>query len=323
MGNNLRQQGYAAVLLLSLLSVTLTGLGFVSSFQSVSAQQTLWQDATQLNDERQRLIHYSVDYVNLYGHGSAGPGHLPCPDTDTGGTRPGPNPPCARGSIAKGKLPSGVNRSVGRIVFSSTFSNRSSYSVLRALVNNPALDINSAIWPTNHEFEPFKFGYALLRLPSGLSRTINKKHLKSPTHLWVRAWIVAQLIEEKFGHCEKSPELRANYSHALDASYRIAAVCQSRGEAPPPLIDESLCEVSHSECSLSSMSLLGWLLGNASDEWHGVPIARHWFVDNGWLEMTSFHWDPQCNSSNTVCLLIVSNDPDSLIVRLIAGSSNS
>lgn len=327
MASNWQQQGYATVLLLGSLSLSIIGLGFVPRIQSVGDWPSLWQDAMQLNDERRRLIYYSVDYVNLYGHGSAGPGHLPCPDTDIGGIRPGPNPPCGGADVATGKLPSGVSLSRGRIAFTSEFTTRSSYSVARGLVNNPALDINSGQWPEDQSFEGSNAGYVVLSRPSQQTRMIDKIHLKTPTSLWVRAWFVAQLLETKFRHCTKLSAQHDQFPHQPQAEHRVIAECESPEEGLPLSLSTNDCNGSSVECSLDDMSLLQWMLSadaSAIDgDWHGVPINRHWFVDNGWLELASFHWEPHCYTSDVTCVLVVSNDLAGLNFKLIADVQSS
>jgi len=157
----------------------------------------------QLKRERRRLIAYSVDYANLYGAGGAGPGHLPCPDTDSDANRPGPNPPCSE-SVSRGRLPDGVLRPNGRITFAETFQSRSTYQVASAVVNNPSQIINTTSWPPPTDLSRFESGYALLSQDNRWHQTITPSDLKGPVQRWVLAWVVEQLLNGPLSHCEKS-----------------------------------------------------------------------------------------------------------------------
>lgn len=312
------QKGYVTVLLLGSIGMTILGLGVMANHDSGKAWQPLWADAMQLNDERNWLIYYSIDYANLYGYGSAGPGHLPCPDTDEGSERPGPNPPCGNAVVAVGKLPGGVNRSVGRIAFTDLFTSRTDYVVARALINNPALDVNSSAWPSEHDFADAENGYVALSRPSGQTRILDKSHLKNPVHLWVRAWLVSQLLKTQFRHCEKRSAQLDAVSTRPQPLEKVVAVCQLTDESSLLGLETSECDSSLARCSLEAMPLIYWMLGTGANDWQGVPITHHWFVDNGWSELANLQWEPQCARSQTRCMLVVSNDMNVLGISLIA-----
>jgi len=309
------QRGYAAVVLMGALGFATTALVFTSDRHTGGAWQPLWQDAMQLNDERKRLIYYSVDYANLYGSGGSGPGHFPCPDTDVGDVRPGPNPPCGSTDVAEGKLPGGVSRPVGRVAFADSFGVRSSYSIVRGLVNNPSLGVNSNQWPAEHSLDGSKPGYAVLSRPSNQIRVIEKRQLKNPIHLWVRAWFIQHLMAAKFGHCTKpSPDEKA-FSDQQVGDYTVMAVCAYEEEAGVDFnaID---CSIEHIQCLLRSGSLIQWMLGDEEVDWQGVPISRHWFVDNGWSELTSVQLELTCYFAKISCYVLLSNDSSEINVRL-------
>lgn len=56
-----------------------------------------------MRDAREALISYAVLYGDYYGPGGAGPGHLPCPDTNRSGTE---NVPCNGTTL--GRLPESI-----------------------------------------------------------------------------------------------------------------------------------------------------------------------------------------------------------------------
>ena len=66
------------------------------------------EDVRRLAAARDALLAYAATYPERYGPTGAGPGHLPCPDTDATFRLAGPNPPCGRGAVAEGRLPAHV-----------------------------------------------------------------------------------------------------------------------------------------------------------------------------------------------------------------------
>ena len=145
--NNLRCQfGYISLLALlvllsgsaGLLKLTTLNTGGSSGLRAVNAKQL------PLRHSRQALLSYTALYPWLYGPQGAGPGHLPCPDTDHSTVtdtqaqlKDGPNPPCGRQPLSAGQLPRRVNLSGGRYAFSSLASARLGYHVHSSVINNP------------------------------------------------------------------------------------------------------------------------------------------------------------------------------------------
>ncbi len=316
----------------------LAALGFMSVGLSVvlaEHQASLWKtqrlEALQLNDERQRLIHYSADYATLYAPGGAGPGHLPCPDTDPNNTRPGPNPPCGRNKVAVGQLPDGVSRAVGRVAFSAALLNRVSYSVAKSIVNNPSRGISIGQWPDEHIFSQIHTGYAQLTHGSGQSRVVTKTELEALTLLWVRAWFVTQLLETKLSGCEKLPTHQSLLVSQIDVPFvlqadkqadvyyqarrrvRALALCQQPDLAP--------CSSEETTCALRDEQLIDWWVGPDASEWQGVPISRHWFITNGWYRSAALSWQRRCLKTSSSCLLVMETTPNGLQLDLIASDS--
>lgn len=332
-----KQRGYAALLLLAGLSAATLGFGMVGSKASRSQWQILTQDAFQLNSERARLIHYAVDYSNLYESGGAGPGHLPCPDTDPGFVRPGPNPPCGRDALATGKLPDGVTREVGRIALTDSLLNRSSYAVSRGLVNNPSLAVHALDWPAQYVFDSHAVGYVKLSRPSGQSRTLTQQQLHKPTLNWVRAWLVWQLLESSLNYCQKhssnqsldrasfEPGSGQSFSH-LNTEDLIVGFCpqSSDNNVQPILVDPALvasqalalCESASTPCTFSDESALAWLVEPGAEHWEGSQIQHHWFVENQWLDLFQLRTRATCIHRTEDCVLSIDVKDDRLTFRL-------
>jgi len=297
-------------MLMLLLGLSLPTFGAMALYQAIVPDPYIQRiiEARQLNQTRQRLIHYSVDYANLYGAGGAGPGHLPCPDTDAMNVQSGPNPPCSQQIIASGKVPSGVTRTIGRLGFTHQLSNRPIYEVGRALVNNPMQAIATNQWPDEHRFSSHTFAYAKLTGVNGESRTIGKKHLQVPVHQWVQAWLVNQLLISVLSHCEKrsyedvqidsSPIVLADCALAEPATRRIPIACRSEVTV----------------CVLEAEELLSLLTNGDQLDWQGVPIRRHWFVANQWLALAQLQLHTDCAFQRQPCVLAVV--PDSKNLRL-------
>ena len=90
------------------------------------------------------LISYASSYQDHYGPLGAGPGHLPCPDTDfvrgsnsQSAKFPGPNPPCGTTEIVMGFLPQRIQLANERYVFNKTTHSTIWYAVSTRYVNNP------------------------------------------------------------------------------------------------------------------------------------------------------------------------------------------
>ena len=157
--------GYALVLVLSVL----LGVGVMGTFFNARLQGDDYR-ATNLDGlsfARQSLINYAVNYIDMYGVRGAGPGHFPCPDSDSflmsdnsaatavvnSANSPnnnsafsgdGPNPPCGKRAIAMGKLPRHISVEHGRYVFHLEPFQRFNYAVDSDFINNPANRIVNA-----------------------------------------------------------------------------------------------------------------------------------------------------------------------------------
>ncbi len=137
-----RQGGYVLFLFIpTLLTVT----AMLATLQTSANSSTVLQLQI-LSDARQQLIAYSSSYLESYKPTGAGPGHLPCPDTDqttnefqvqVGLRGDGPNPPCGKHSIALGKLPRHISHSKSRYAFHLEDKHNLWYAVDTRFINNP------------------------------------------------------------------------------------------------------------------------------------------------------------------------------------------
>ena len=138
----MKQRGYAMLLLMpSLLALTVS----ISIVQPTIDNMRIRQLQV-LADVRQQLIAYSASYLESYKPTGAGPGHLPCPDTDhspdeyqvqAGLRGDGPNPPCGSHSIAVGKLPRHISHGKSRYAFHLEDKHALWYAVDTRFINNP------------------------------------------------------------------------------------------------------------------------------------------------------------------------------------------
>ena len=150
----IRSQSGAALLLV-LLTMLSGGALLMASWVSTSVPLERQRDrARVLGAARESLLAYAVGYIDLYGPRGAGPGHLPCPDTDPMDNAPdalswlgdGPNPPCGHGSVALGRLPRHVSRPGHRYGFHGLPRQELWYAVSTAFVNNP---VNRVVNPAS------------------------------------------------------------------------------------------------------------------------------------------------------------------------------
>ncbi len=138
----MKQRGYAILLLLpTLLVITVS----ISILQPSIGHKSVRQLQV-LTDARHQLIAYSASYLESYKPTGAGPGHLPCPDTDwspntykvqAGLRGDGPNPPCGKDTIAVGKLPRHITNGKNRYAFHLEDKHALWYAVDTRFINNP------------------------------------------------------------------------------------------------------------------------------------------------------------------------------------------
>jgi len=326
-----KQNGYAMLWMLAWLGASSMALGALHhQVGAVGAWESGWRAAYELSLERERLVHYSIDYGNLYGAGGAGPGHLPCPNTNAAWQRPGPNPPCGHGLSVSGKLPNGVTRPRGRIALSDALHISSNYSVSNAVVNNPAQAVGAALWPKHHTFANGARAYAMIWRSLDHYRLIQQSALKPITQLWVQAWLVESMLLKPLQDCSRRINDASSFAQ-IPRSEQVVIECPSRiniftketGLAASPL-RLATCTGEVLLCEVRGAQLLSWLLAGEQPDWDGVPVSRHWFVANGWLNTTVLSAHTLCMQREVACAVTLNQDSDQLqltwLPAVLAGS---
>jgi len=135
------QSGYAILFSLFVL-LGASGIWFAGYGVQQSSRNP--DRTVELEQAKQALISYAVNYVDHYGPQGAGIAHFPCPDTDKPDpnhddpwVRDGPNPPCGRQRIAHAWLPRHVNTASGRFHFHNRYRQQLWYAVSDQFINNP------------------------------------------------------------------------------------------------------------------------------------------------------------------------------------------
>ncbi len=147
-------RGHEGFVLLALLAVLLAGASAAALFGGGDPSRSLdaraAADAHRLARARDALLAYTASYPELYGPTGAGPGRLPCPDTDESYRLAGPNPPCGRGAAATGKLPEHVTVPGMRVGLDARYGREPiRYRLDARAANNPPRRDLVAAWRSN------------------------------------------------------------------------------------------------------------------------------------------------------------------------------
>jgi hypothetical protein len=308
-----QQSGYALLLMLFvLLGAGVAGFSRLAGHHGATAQGfTTAQYAMQT--ARQAMLSYTALYPYLYGPRGAGPGHLPCPDTDVStiahasqaSNRDGPNPPCGSEAVATGLLPRQVNLPGYRYVFHVEPFQRFEYLVSSDMINNPVNRmVNDDVIRGVQGELPF---LAWIRQPlvdQGQSTAlisqvpITRRSLLPGVRQSVAAWLVQRINRQTSRGCSPVPGKNVELSWAEGMGLqRLIADSQ-----PEPLTPVST-EPDHApdtclEMRRSTVASTDQLL-------EGVPLASHWFVRNGWHERIILQASEACTSDQSRhCLLV-------------------
>jgi hypothetical protein len=295
-------------------------------------------DQQLLIDARQALINYSTLYPYLYGPRGAGPGHLPCPDTDGGAVDSvtslnaekrsvhgsdhsisriternfagdGPNPPCGRTSVSIGKLPRHVRLADQRYTFHTASSQLASYSVSSDFINNP---VNRIVNPSMLYPNIRKEAAATISLPSGTlhrsAATVELSHesLLAVALPSVAAWIINKSKNLSYDWCSGQTQ-NSEFDTTIDNPATVQAVENC------PAYKTLLERCPQDGALLLAVDRLpetGECAGSdyASLSIDGVPASRHWFVRNQWPRWVEISADQFCgpeirNTVGEVCEL--------------------
>ncbi len=299
-------------MLLVLLGAGIAGLSQTISYRSFSTRG-FSADQYALQTARQALLTYAALYPWFYGPRGAGPGHLPCPDTDApsmapwsqASNRDGPNPPCGSEASAAGRLPRHVNFPGHRYVFHVESSQRLEYRVSSDMINNPVNRIiNDAVIRGDQGQWPF---VAWVRQPlgeAGRSRSaisqipVSRESLLPGVKWSVAAWLVRQVNRERGEACSPSAEW-VLASTIQDAPDLMSLIAQRESE---PVVQPAPQPVDSLESCLVYLPQ-----GMAVDDRliEGVPLAAHWFVRNGWHERIVVQPSESCAASlSRNCILV-------------------
>lgn len=295
------QSGYVVlamlVLLMSVGGAWLGMLGLPKSARYID--ETLsFHDRQSLVDTRQALLSYATLYPFLYGPSGAGPGHLPCPDSDgfhrglappESGfhqRRDGPDPPCIALPVSAGMMPRHVKLPGLHYVFHTQVTQNFLYEVDGALINNPLNRlVNSSVLR-----QPDSVPAAVVSLPSvnGTSMLgrveLSRSAILGTTVAAVAAWIIARSRETRPGSCDSDEQvdvLGVVQVTPCDKSLTPATDCESEH------LLELLLDV--------SVAVDTCLIANVKDHTiEGVPAERHWFLRNEWLSFVALDYAKGC-----------------------------
>ena len=317
-----RQSGYVALFILMVLMGT--GSLWVGSSLTPGRQRivaTSDQISPTLANARQSLIHYAVNYIDMYGPRGAGPGHLPCPDTDSHGAlgetsnvgNDGPNPPCGNTAVAVGRLPRHVSLHDQRYAFHGNNSQHLLYAVSTGYINNP----------TNRPVNPGTRGVLQVDTTDDVIAVIVEPAIEpisnalSDNTRWPPNWPLNQHGGSQFTRLAvlangdrlaliRSADLRAPVMRRVSAwmvgHLATASVsrCANQPVCWPYLPFNADCEEQltypllayllpgRHDCSAQqTVEDLGQLL-------EGVTAQRHWFIRNAWHESSVLIVNSNC-----------------------------
>ena len=268
-------------------AVSMSGLGVskrsVSPARFMAGQQALL-------DARQALLSYTSSYPVLYGPRGAGPGHLPCPDTDSfalqgqpgGVSDDGPDPPCGSGRLARGHLPRHVSLPAARYLFHTEPAQRLAYAVSTAVINNP---LNR---PVNDQ--------QLIELSSNLPVLAwiqEAGAARTPARTPVQTPVTAQSLRQA-----STPAVAA---WLVERVNRRPAMTENIGAGGlwPLLVDQDTADG-----AAGTLNHTGWDNGMLE----GTPARSHWFYRNGWHERISIPQLSTCQAPDpATCQLLYVN----------------
>ena len=301
-------------MLFVLLGAGITGLSQIQGYRAASAPG-FSADQYALQTARQALLTYAALYPWLYGPRGAGPGHLPCPDTDEqtmapwsqASRRDGPNPPCGSEASAIGQLPRHVNLAGHRYVFHVESYQRLEYRVSSAMINNPVNRIiNDAVIRGEQGQWPF---VAWVRQPldetgqphSAISQVpVSRESLLPGVRRSVAAWLVRQVNRERDEVCSLTAEW-VSASTSPDAPDLLSLIAQRESEsvtqpAPQPVDSPGSClEYPPQDAAVDDRLI------------EGVPLAAHWFMRNGWHERIVLQLSESCIAAQSRHCKLVSD----------------
>ena len=318
------QRGYAVlfmlVILLSASAALLKSLPIYPSgasvLSSVVAQQRVLQRA------RQSLLSYSVIYPWLYGPQGAGPGHLPCPDTDyvtrvvelNLQSNDGPNPPCGQQQTSTGQLPRRVSLSGRRYAFSDLATNRLDYKVDSRVINNPVNRlVNPSMLSDDNQQTSILATISVAnqndvrRSSNSFSSVITLNALQLGIRHSVAAWAIARFDSLGSARCTPSGSdkllLESSLADRCQNIQQLIAQCGNGQLTIEPYSDKPRVESDQTQAIFLLLMLADSLLdvNHCPDDivssltLERVPMKRHWFYRNQWHQWLRVELIKGCN----------------------------
>ena len=263
--------GFALLALLALLLAGATATALLGAVPSVGpvAGRGAAADLERLAAARDALLAYSTVYPELYGPTGAGPGHLPCPDTDDGFRLAGPNPPCGREEVVAGRLPRHVTVGDVRVGLDVDDGRGAPvrYRLAARAANNPARRPLALV-------RGARDAVAELSLPGrdgspGVALRIGADALDRAAERRVAAWIAARAA-----------------SHGGDGT-------GPDGDDGATPLDAAALVTRRTASATGDGTVLALI--------DGVPRTRHWFVLDGWTRRFEVRVAPACREAGAGC----------------------
>ena len=278
-------RGFALLALASLLLVGSAAallLGGGRGAGSPGPERAL-ADLARLVAARDALLAYATIYPELYGPTGAGPGHLPCPDTDDAFRLAGPNPPCGRGDVATGRLPLHVTVAATRVGIDVDVGDEPvRYRLATRAANNPA---RRPMVSDAGDASADRDATAVLASvgPDGaeVSLALRESDLRVAAERRVAAWVAS----------------RAALPGPVGGEPRNVATEASTGSGPST--DRATGD------GIDVLALVTRPTPSSSGEdvllVDGVPQARHWFAADGWARAFRATVAPACRDAARAC----------------------
>ncbi|MDA1372407.1 MAG: hypothetical protein O2971_16805 [Proteobacteria bacterium] len=271
------QQRGVILLILSML-ILMTGASvFINVMNNNLVEQRNSLDTARvLNDAKDTLISYAILHSDYYGAAGAGPGHLPCPDTNGDGVE---NTPCAFNAL--GRLPRSV-------VLPST-------SVLPISTANDATD--QQLW--------YALSNAFRRLPAGALNTTTAGTLTLDGQAGIAAVLIAP--GEILGSQTRRNNTNSNYLEAGNAGGQNFV---SNDAADPDNFNDRVLAISITEILSPVTARVAEAIKLELDNYHAVdgaypddtsfddPLlvdyatalaaAPAWLANNGWIANSTY-----------------------------------
>lgn len=324
------------LVLLVLSGLSLTWITSVSDGQSSTklSSAAAWRKATILNDAQQSLLSYSALYPFLYGPRGAGPGHLPCPDTDStlnsaaaggvsqiapyyrGFSQDGPNPPCGSLSIATGQFPRHALLVSQKYLFHSEPDQRISYQVDSSWINNPTNRVVNVGMPDRSP-DGSLVVVATMSMPAEsdnktvTSLPVYQRTLMTGLRPALAAWLMNlanKRLPETCRHSARRLGAENTSIPTAGAEHEQLPIqpCKPLSTAESTCVNDAVLRLLVDGIKQDSVCLDRQLQQLTIED---VPASQHWFVRNHWMDWISVSVSAACRELvNEYCHLNIEPD---------------